>query len=83
MKKVCSFLDVDTDEALIRACVAENTFERHSGGRKAGVKNRDTFFRKGIVGDWKNHFSPANVEVFKRYGGESLILAGYEKDDNW
>lgn len=83
LKKVCSFLEVDTDEASIKECVEKNTFERHSGGRKAGVENRGTFFRKGIVGDWKNHFSPANVEVFKTYGGESLILAGYEKNNNW
>ena len=83
LKKVCSFLEVDTDESLINECVEINTFERHSGGRKAGIEDTDTFFRKGIVGDWKNHFSPANVETFKRYGGESLILAGYEKDNNW
>lgn len=83
LRGIFSFLRVDTDEQVIKKCIERNTFERHSGGRKPGSENNEEFFRKGIVGDWKNYFSPANVEVFKKYGGESLILAGYEKDNNW
>lgn len=83
LKGVFSFLCVNTDEEIIKKCIERNTFEKHSGGRKPGSENKEDFFRKGIVGDWKNYFSPANVAVFKRYGGESLIMAGYEKDNNW
>src|SRR3712207_8037395 len=39
--------------------------------------------RKGVVGDWRNQFSPEAREVFNRYAGEELILLGYEKDRKW
>jgi len=39
--------------------------------------------RKGVVGDWKNHFTDEHKEQFKKIGGELLIKLGYEKDNNW
>lgn len=39
--------------------------------------------RKGIVGDWRNHFSEEHVKVFKEKCGQHLIDCGYEKDLNW
>ncbi|MBI1778605.1 MAG: sulfotransferase domain-containing protein [Proteobacteria bacterium] len=42
-----------------------------------------TGLRKGIVGDWKNHFSPKLKDHAKELIGESLIELGYEKDLNW
>lgn len=40
-------------------------------------------FRKGVIGDWRNHFTPAHVEAFKQIAGEALIQLGYEKDMDW
>jgi len=37
------------------------SFERASG-RKAGEENRNSFVRKGLVGDWVNVFSPTAIE---------------------
>ncbi|MDA1101708.1 MAG: sulfotransferase domain-containing protein [Proteobacteria bacterium] len=42
-----------------------------------------TSMRKGIKGDWKNHFNPNIVDRVKRIAGESLIAMGYERDLNW
>jgi len=47
-----------------------------------GLRSRSTA-RKGIVGDWRNHFSEAHKTRFKEVAGEVLVEAGYEHDLNW
>lgn len=39
--------------------------------------------RKGIVGDWRNHFTENHVKIFKEKCGQHLIDVGYEKDLDW
>lgn len=51
--------------------------------RKPGEENKKSFLRKGIAGDWKNHFSEEACQVFDKYAGETLIQLGYEKDHSW
>jgi|GEM_PF-288369 hypothetical protein len=82
-REVLQFLGVSTAEEYVQKCLAENTFEKLSGGREAGESDDTSFFRKGVTGDWKKHFSAENVEVFKRIAGKTLIAAGYEKDNSW
>jgi hypothetical protein len=64
------------------AIAEEFSFERQAG-RRPGEENKRSFLRKGVVGDWRNHFSPEAREVFDRYAGEELILLGYERDRAW
>jgi hypothetical protein len=40
-------------------------------------------FRKGEPGEWKEHFSADNKEMFKRVAGDLLVRLGYERDDGW
>lgn len=40
-------------------------------------------FRKGMIGDWRNHFTLAHVESFKEVAGEALIQLGYENGRDW
>lgn len=63
--------------------IADNfSFEKQSG-RKPGQENLKSFMRKGVVGDWKNYFSPDAKQLFDKYAGEALIGLGYEKDHSW
>src|SRR3989338_1073892 len=39
--------------------------------------------RKGVVGDWRNHFTAEHVRQVKQGGGEFLIELGYERDLEW
>lgn len=40
-------------------------------------------FRKGAIGDWRNHFTEQHKEAFKEVAGTSLIELGYESDLKW
>jgi len=41
-------------------------------------------FRKGIIGDWKNHIVTEEAKtVIKEMAGDLLIDLGYESDDEW
>lgn len=42
-----------------------------------------TTFRKGIIGDWRNHFTAEHKRVFKELAGDLLIDLGYEQNDDW
>lgn len=83
MARIFSFLGVSTTEALINNVIAENTFERHSGGRKPGEANALNPTRKGVVGDWKNYFTDECKAMFKEAAGPLLVELGYERDENW
>ena len=40
-------------------------------------------FRKGQMGDWRNHFTDAHKQVFKEVAGDTLIELGYERSMDW
>lgn len=40
-------------------------------------------FRKGVIGEWKTHFTEEHKQVCKKLIGRLLIDLGYEQDDNW
>jgi len=72
------FLDVDASEEVQRRCGERASFEALSGGRRRGECDNQSFYRKGIVGDWKNHFDDLSRAAFERFGGKLLRELGYE-----
>jgi hypothetical protein len=72
----------ELDPGRAAEIVEEFSFERQAG-RRSGEENKRSFLRKGVVGDWKEQFSPDAREVFDRYAGEELVLLGYEPDRRW
>lgn len=40
-------------------------------------------FRKGQPGNWREHFSPANIAFFKEQTGDLLVRLGYEINLDW
>jgi len=61
--------------------VYKNSFSQQS--KKFINSQSHNFLRKGISGDWKNHFSKEACQVFNKFGGDELIKSGYEKNRNW
>lgn len=41
------------------------------------------FMRKGIVGDWRNHFTRSQAERFNEHFGEFMLRQGYVDDLEW
>lgn len=58
-------------------------FTKATKGRKRGVSNESSHYRKGMPGDWRNHFTDEHKAYFKREYNDLLIKLGYEKDNNW
>jgi hypothetical protein len=40
-------------------------------------------FRKGVPGNWRQHFTPRNRAAFKEATGDLLVRLGYEEDHDW
>jgi hypothetical protein len=69
--------------AVVVKTVRRNAFEKKAGGRTAGIENVDSHYRKGVAGDWINHFDAGHKEYFKSIYGQLLIKLGYEADLSW
>ena len=63
--------------------IKRTRFRDLSGGREPGQQDPSSHWRKGIAGDWRNHFTEPVKERFKELWGEDLIAAGYERDHDW
>jgi len=82
--KILTHLEPDREHAPadIDRIIDQFSFEKQTN-RKRGEEDHTSFIRKGIVGDWKNAFSPEARKVFHGYAGDTLIALGYEQDDSW
>lgn len=70
------------DPWLVQTTVEKWSMERATG-RRPGEENRADLVRKGVVGDWVNHFSREAAEVFDRLAGDVLVRLGFESDRGW
>lgn len=46
-------------------------------------KPNGDFFRKGIVGDWENHWDERHKDIFKKHAGDLMIRLGYVENNDW
>jgi hypothetical protein len=82
VRKVLRFLGLPTDDATIAEMVERSSFASTTG-RRPGDERPDRFNRKGVVGDWRNHFSDEDKAAFRRIAGDLLVKLGYEKSSEW
>lgn len=69
--------------ASLEAILHENRFDKKSGGRQKGREDVKNHYRKGVAGDWRNHFEPVHMEFFKANYNDLLITLGYEETGYW
>jgi hypothetical protein len=58
LRRCLQFLGLDASNEMVRLCSESGSFEKLSGGRKRGEVNLKSFYRSGMIGDWKNHIEP-------------------------
>ena len=56
MARLFEWFGCDADSQTVAEVVGRNAFAVASGGRQPGEADPKAFLRKGIAGDWKNHF---------------------------
>jgi hypothetical protein len=88
-EEIFRFLDLLGDRpgqvtaSTLRDIVAANSFEALSGGRAAGESDETSHYRKGVAGDWVEHFEPVHLAVFGAQWTDLLLALGYETDPDW
>jgi hypothetical protein len=83
LRRLAGLFELDATDERIREIAEKNSFSRMSGGRNRGEASETAFVRKGVAGDWRNHFTPALCDLYKQRIGRFLIEFGYEPDDSW
>jgi hypothetical protein len=71
-----------TAELLLGAVYGQR-FEAQTKGRRAGAEDQNSHYRKGVAGDWVNHFGDEHVDAFKERYGDLVVRLGYETSDDW
>ena len=60
-----------------------NRFQARASGRKTGIENTRSHYRKGQAGDWQNHFTDTHKRSFKKLYPDLVPRLGYSDDDDW
>ena len=60
-----------------------HAFSRYSSGRAPGQEDTQSHYRKGVQGDWRQHFTPRVTERFKELYNDVIVRTGYETASDW
>ena len=82
VQRLFQHLELSAQDHLLDDILRRTSFKALTG-RNAGEEARERFIRKGVSGDWQNHFNAEHKIIFKELAGDLLIKLGYEKDHNW
>ncbi len=80
--KVVRHFGVDLAQASLDGIVERFRFEKRTG-RKQGEEDSTQFNRKGVSGDWRNHFSESHQAAFRSIAGDALVELGYGTGAEW
>jgi hypothetical protein len=81
-QRVLEHFDIAMPPPVLAELLHEHSFESRTQ-RKPGEENRQSHFRKGVHGDWVNHFDDRLRAGFKERAARLLVDLGYEMSDAW
>jgi len=75
--EVMDFLGMSYTPEIIEHCQGAASFETLTGGRQPGEEDRESHYRKGIVGDWQTTLNASDLQTFKTLGSRMMQELGY------
>jgi Sulfotransferase family len=78
LRRVFELLRARRGDPIIERCIRASNFERVAS-RQRGEEDSDSFFRKGVSGDWRNFFTQRDRKIYMELAGDRLVEIGYEK----
>jgi Sulfotransferase domain len=78
LHRLLDYLEVPLPAGAFEALYNRHNFARLALGREQGTEDINSHYRKGIVGDWRNHFDDEVTRHFRRVTGDTLERLGYE-----
>jgi glycosyltransferase involved in cell wall biosynthesis len=79
MQPVFELLGAQADENVVSRCVQKNSFAT-AAGRPRGAEESESFFRKGVAGDWRALFTKSDRDLYEQIAGQTLLEMGYPLD---
>jgi len=76
-QRLFAHCDIRMPETVLRELLDRNSFATLTHGRERGVEDVRAHLRKGVAGDWKNHFTPAVEKRFRDVTGTLVEDLGY------
>jgi hypothetical protein len=76
-KQLLAHCDIAMPDDVLREVLKEYSFSALTKGRERGAEDVKAHLRKGVHGDWKNHFTPAVEKKFRHVTGGLAEELGY------
>lgn len=77
LRDVLGFLGVAAEADMVAHCRDAASFERLTAGRARGEESRESFFRNGTQGNWREHLDAAASRAFADAASAWLEQLGY------
>ena len=81
-KELMEHCRINMSEDILSSLLEKHNFKKITG-RDLGDESHNHHYRKGVPGDWKNHFTAEHKNAFKEKYRSILIDMGYETDSDW
>lgn len=78
LRQLFDYLDIRMPQKEFGEVCRRHEFQSYSAGRKQGVENSTSPYRKGIAGDWKTRFDHTTIAHFRLVTEDLLEVLGYE-----
>ena len=86
VRQLMDFIGIPASSATVSALCQKHSFEQITGrarGENGHTLRGQFMYRKGITGDWANHFDGQTARLFQRRFGRYLRAWGHELTDQW
>ncbi len=68
---------ISMNETELAELLDDHSFRKKTGGRGQGTEDEQAHYRKGISGDWPNHFTARVQDAFNEATGDLIEALGY------